>query len=154
MSASFDGFGILENEVKEKGKLKMSNEVIKILDDLSKRFGVAIDWSSENVLPYLKELSERVVKHETVILIVNILFCMTTIAIMYFVGKRVLCFFWKKYKEDKYSTYDFWAYLLGLIMAILFVVLFVTIVSDANKLITCLTLPEKVLIDFMKNIRY
>lgn len=31
----------------------MSDEIIKILDDLGQRFGVVIDWSSENVMPYL-----------------------------------------------------------------------------------------------------
>lgn len=44
----------------------MSNEIIKILDDLAKRFGIAIDWTAENVLPYLKELFSRVVKYEIV----------------------------------------------------------------------------------------
>lgn len=32
----------------------MSDEIIKVLDDLSKRAGIAIDWTSQNVLPYYK----------------------------------------------------------------------------------------------------
>ena len=43
----------------------MSNEIIKILDDLSKRFGIAIDWSSTNIMPYLQDLMARIVKYET-----------------------------------------------------------------------------------------
>lgn len=44
----------------------MSNEIIKILDDLAKRFGVAIDWTAENVMPYLKDLFGRVVTYKIV----------------------------------------------------------------------------------------
>lgn len=29
----------------------MSENIIKVLDELGKRFGIAIDWSSENVTP-------------------------------------------------------------------------------------------------------
>ena len=43
----------------------MSDEIIKILDDLGQRFGVAIDWSSQNVMPYLQNLMSRFVKYET-----------------------------------------------------------------------------------------
>lgn len=31
----------------------MSEEVIKILDTIAEKFGLAIDWTSANVLPYL-----------------------------------------------------------------------------------------------------
>lgn len=34
----------------------MSEEVIKILDALAEKFGLAIDWTSANVLPYLQQL--------------------------------------------------------------------------------------------------
>ena len=42
----------------------MSEEIIKVLDDLSERFGVAIDWSEENVLPYAQELFQKFVNYE------------------------------------------------------------------------------------------
>ena len=32
----------------------MSDEIIKVLDDLSDRVGITIDWTSQNVLPYLQ----------------------------------------------------------------------------------------------------
>lgn len=43
----------------------MSNEIIKVLDDLSRRFGIAIDWSSTNIMPYLQDLMARIIKYET-----------------------------------------------------------------------------------------
>ena len=44
--------------------MKFSNEIIKILDDLGKRIGFAIDWSNKNVMPYLEELMRRFIAWE------------------------------------------------------------------------------------------
>ena len=44
--------------------MKFSNEIIKILDDLGKRIGFAIDWSNKNVMPYLEELMRRFIMWE------------------------------------------------------------------------------------------
>jgi len=43
----------------------MANEIIKVLDNLGEKFGIAIDWSSANVVPYLQDLMTRIVKYET-----------------------------------------------------------------------------------------
>lgn len=45
---------------------ELSTEVIKILDDLGKRFGVAIDWADKNVMPYLMELYDRFITYKIV----------------------------------------------------------------------------------------
>lgn len=42
----------------------MSDEIIKVLDDLSERLGIAIDWSSQNVMPYLQDLMDRYINLE------------------------------------------------------------------------------------------
>jgi hypothetical protein len=36
--------------------MDISNEIIEVLDHLSEKFGVVINWSSENVMPYVQEL--------------------------------------------------------------------------------------------------
>lgn len=40
----------------------MSNEIIKVLDDLGRRMGIAIDWSSKNVMPYIEDLANRFIQ--------------------------------------------------------------------------------------------
>lgn len=37
----------------------MSEEIIKVLDALGEKFGIAIDWTGENVLPYVEELFQK-----------------------------------------------------------------------------------------------
>ena len=42
----------------------MSEEIIKVLDNLAERFGVAVDWTSTNVIPYLQELCSKYITYE------------------------------------------------------------------------------------------
>ena len=44
--------------------MQVSEQIIAALDNLAQRFGVAIDWSRENVLPYVQELAAKYIKWE------------------------------------------------------------------------------------------
>jgi hypothetical protein len=44
----------------------MSEEIIKTLDELGKRFGIAIDWSNQNIIPYLQELLKRFICYQNI----------------------------------------------------------------------------------------
>lgn len=36
----------------------------QLLQELGKQFGLMVDWSNKNFIPYLKELAQRVVQYE------------------------------------------------------------------------------------------
>ena len=36
------------------------------IDILADKFGIAIDWTSDNVIPYLKDILERVVQYKII----------------------------------------------------------------------------------------
>ena len=87
----------------------MSDEIIKILDDLATRFCVAIDWTAENVIPYLKELFGRLVTYEIIkssILIavgcIMLIGCAVMIKVL--VNDRIKC---KETKEDT-MFHNYW----------------------------------------------
>ena len=44
--------------------MNISSQIIEVLDHLCSKFGIAIDWSQENVLPYLQELAGKYVSWE------------------------------------------------------------------------------------------
>lgn len=44
--------------------MQFSEQVIQIMDKLCEKFGIVLDWSSSNVLPYVQELSNRLIKYE------------------------------------------------------------------------------------------
>ena len=41
----------------------MSDAIIKVLNELCDKFGIAIDWTSDNVAPYLQDLMVRYSKY-------------------------------------------------------------------------------------------
>ena len=41
----------------------MSDAIIKVLNELCDKFGIAIDWTSDNVVPYLQDLMVRYSKY-------------------------------------------------------------------------------------------
>lgn len=77
----------------------MSEEVIKILDALAEKFGLAIDWTSANVLPYLQQLCGKYVTYEIATSVVWILIdiCLLFVG-KYAIGKAKQ--YWKEYEEE------------------------------------------------------
>ena len=57
----------------------MSEEIIKILDEIAKRFGIAIDWTSENVMPYVTDLFGRIVMYNKTLWMLGITVCVFVI---------------------------------------------------------------------------
>ena len=45
--------------------MNVSDQIIAVLDDLCRRFGIAIDWTAGNMMPYLEELATKFVAFET-----------------------------------------------------------------------------------------
>lgn len=52
----------------------MSEEIIKVLDALAEKFGLAVDWTSANVIPYLEQLCGKYVNYEIVTSVIWLLF--------------------------------------------------------------------------------
>ncbi len=46
--------------------MEFSEQIIKILDNLSDKVGMTIDWSNTNVIPYLQTLTNRYINYEVV----------------------------------------------------------------------------------------
>ena len=51
----------------------MSEEIIKVLDALAEKFGLAVDWTSANVVPYLEQLCGNYVNYEIATSVVRIM---------------------------------------------------------------------------------
>lgn len=123
----------------------MSEEVIKILDALAEKFGLAIDWTSANVLPYLQQLCGKYITYEIATSVVWMLIgiCLLFIG-KYVIGKAKYC--WVKYNEKIYSDYDFGAILLGILAGCAIVGGIVVILYQTFDIVTCITFPEKIII--------
>lgn len=45
-------------------EVTVSDQIIQVLDALCNKFGLAIDWGAQNVLPYAQELMGKMVSYE------------------------------------------------------------------------------------------
>lgn len=46
--------------------MTISNQIIAVLDAVCEKFGIVIDWTANNVMPYLQDLCHRVTTYEIV----------------------------------------------------------------------------------------
>ena len=77
----------------------MNEEIIKVLDELGKRFGIVIDWSNQNIIPYLQELLKRFICYRNITACVEII-----ISIAMTIGGIVMFKFLNKWKKsDNYN---------------------------------------------------
>lgn len=124
----------------------ISNQIIEVLNMLCEKFGVAIDWSAQNVLPYVQELMNKVVKYEL----------FTSVAwIMFFVILLVVCLLNIKKisntpkfnRNDAFEkTAPTFAFLLTIVAGFLTFCLISVGIFQVIDIIACITFPEKIIL--------
>ena len=117
----------------------MSKEVIKILDALAEKFGLAIDWTSANVLPYLQQLCRKYVIYEIATSTVWMIFGIGLLLFGNYMKNKA-----KRYLEDA-DDCDFGFILMGLSIGA-FIIGIAIIMNRAFNIVTCVTFPEKLII--------
>lgn len=124
----------------------MSNEIIKILDDLARRFGVAIDWSGKNVLPYVQDLGQRIITYKMSTSILWIVL-MTIALIGVFVGILI----YKKTCINKYGKLisDFYGNSVFILIVSLFIFAIV-VIPKIYTVLKCNFIPETVIYEMIK----
>lgn len=137
----------------------MGNEVIKVLNHLGDQFGVVIDWSSANVMPYLNDLMTRMIKYGMYINIYHIiyaifitaLFIIVTIVLYKIAYKMIL-------KSEENEEYVNSAKILSTAFAIsLVATVIVALIEIGNikdhiaDIIELNTVPEKYVIEVIQD---
>lgn len=120
----------------------ISDEIIKILEYLCDKIGITVDWTSNNVLPYLEQICEKFIRYEIG----------TSIAWL-IIG--VICLFFTKWafkkskhiKEEIDDVLGMFCYIGTIIL--LFIGIFI-IGAQTFEIIECCTFPEKVIYDYIE----
>ena len=120
--------------------MTVSSEIIEVLDYLGEKFGIAIDWTSNNVLPYLQTLADKFIKWEISTSIVWIAIAAFVIA-MIIILMNLKTF--RKINEDTYG-------MLQISIIVLIIVSFIVICIQIFDIVECNMFPEKALYDFIK----
>ena len=119
--------------------MSFSSQFIEVLDALCEKFGIAIDWTSQNVMPYVTDLAARIITYE----IWTSAAWVTIAAIVFLIAWKMtknMC------KEDRFE--DEWITGWG-IRIIIGIFCFTVIGFEVFDIIEAVALPEKTLYDFI-----
>ena len=130
----------------------MSEEIIKILDNLGEKIGITIDWTSENILPYLQDLMSRFIglKNVQAIMwvVISAIIILVTILIIAGTIKYIK-------KQDKAShEYEDKVFVCGLIdfaIGMLTIIFLTILLCNTFGLIQNIYTPELTLLEYITN---
>ena len=117
--------------------ITISKQIIEILDYLGEKFGIAIDWSADNVIPYIQILCEKYIKWE---ISTSIAWLIIGVIIM------ILGFLlWRIDIKNKYeyiapTVFGAWIIFIG----------FVVVCVQSFDIVKCNVFPELQIIEYIK----
>lgn len=128
--------------------MEISDQIIKVLDEVGKRFGLAIDWTQQNIVPYLQELSHKIINYEIWTSSIK-----TVFALVFAIGLGIILK--KTVKESltkRECVYDdnFGWILTSIILCVIAGMDIFYIMNQIIHIVTCLTLPEKILVEYIQ----
>lgn len=125
----------------------MSEEIIKVLDNLAQKFGIAIDWTSQNIMPYLQDLMSRFIQYKNSISIIWII--IATILIITSIICIIKLIKWTK--KDKY--YDDETFGAGMFLSILILVIALAILGrNIMNIMQNTYIPEMIILNEIKSL--
>ena len=132
----------------------MDEQLLQILENLSNRFGIVVDWTASNVLPYVQELMDRVVKFEVA---TSVMFLLVGVLLILSVKLWArLIKYLKKIEDESESFYSDTEVerVLSAIAAVFCVIIgLLTVLCQVYDLIQCCILPEAILLRYLSMIK-
>lgn len=130
----------------------MSKEILEALNQLTDKFGIAVDWSNQNALPYLRDLMGRLVHYEIITslvwLIVGALFVLSAIWWLEFIKYAR-----KKYEDiGGFNDWDVAATVATFAMIIVVLIGIIIILCQIDDIIQCVVLPEGIILKYIKGV--
>lgn len=119
--------------------MSVSTQIIQVLDELCRRFGIVIDWANESILPYIEELAKKFITYEIKTSWFWIVITIATAVVAVLMG----ILFWK-------TSDDITPFVMILILAVF--VLTLVVGAQVYDIITCEVLPEKILLREIKEL--
>lgn len=129
-------------------QMSISDQIIAIINDLCQKFGIAIDWTAQNVMPYIEDLCKRYIQFEINTSIMWIVAC-ASIALIAGIIWAISAIVKAHIYSDAADCIGFGAML---IFWIAFIVTIIVGIFEAYDIIECYNLPEKVLIEYIQSL--
>lgn len=136
----------------------MDEELCNVIDKIAEKIGVAIDWSSENVMPYIQDIMQRYRTMNIVNNIIVMTVCAIIITICVIVAvkiakgiinssKNTSSSIWFDADFDMVSTFSM---MTSIIIAISFLTSVIVLCGAIGELMGWLYVPEVKLLEVLK----
>ncbi|OSA89104.1 UNVERIFIED_ORG: hypothetical protein B2H93_16745 [Clostridium botulinum] len=122
--------------------MQFSEQIIQIIDKLCEKFGIALDWSSTNVLPYIQELSNRLIKYEVFTSLIWIILSVLIITCSGLFLRNTA----KNCEGDYYEALFIFSIILFIFCSIFGIGI---ILNQSFDIVQALTIPEKTIIEYL-----
>ena len=131
--------------------MEASQQIIEVLDYLCKKLGIVIDWSSDNVLPYLQNLCNKYIQWEistsVVWIIVGALFIISGAILLKVRSTSIKRDGTERYAWDANCWYPYVAICAWIIIASGALV----ILCQTFDIIKCINFPELQIYEYLEN---
>ena len=128
--------------------MSVSDQIIAVINDLCAKFGVAIDWTAENVMPYIEDLCARYIQYEVQ---TSIAWCVIMLGATIIAGIA-----WGiSAIVDAHTSSGTANFIKGTATLVFWVLLVFSIfvcAQQAFDIIACNTVPEKVIIEYIESL--
>lgn len=130
--------------------MTFSEELIKVLEYLGGKIGIAIDWTSANMLPYLQELCEKIVAYEIWTSYAWIVFMWCVSAALWV--PTAICWVQASKKEWDWSLSEFPEFATGALITLAIIWTVATVIVTGVQvfdIIAATYFPEKTIYEFL-----
>lgn len=123
----------------------VSDQIIAVINDVCAKFGIVIDWTQENVIPYLQDLFARYITYTIVMNICHVIIPW----IVFFIALAIF-----KRNFPKADWYDltlsgFLVIVSGIAMGVSLILGIGSLIIAVEEITVCLTIPEKIIFDYI-----
>lgn len=131
--------------------MTVSQQIIEVLDNLAEKFGVAIDWTGNNVIPAVQNLCAKYLNYEIgtsiIWMCVGVLLTITGI-IFAFKTRKVL----KENEDVGTFEYENDVWIIWLIITVCVLTAGIPmIVTQVFDIVRCMVFPEYQIFTFIRN---
>lgn len=125
--------------------MTVSDQIIQVLDALCEKFGLMIDWTSENVIPYITTLMDKLIQWEIWSSVAWIAMCAIAIVVIIVVLTRPSV-------KELISDFD-----IECAFLIAFAIVFggasvAAIICNIMDIIKCVTFPEMYVFEYVQGV--
>lgn len=124
--------------------MTVSNQIIAVLDAICEKFGIVIDWTASNIMPYLQDLCKRIVSYEIATSVAWIVLQVVIVVLAFHIRNKKV----KPIAESDGDDYSLSGYTI--VCAIITVIAFIVVCVQAVDIVRALTIPEITIYYFAK----